>query len=109
MRTDRKERLRQWRQLRGWTQEELASRLSTETVTVGRTRYAQWESGRVEVPAWALSRLKDLGFDGGEEPLSRIRLTKASARLLVSILGNFVRTVQRPGLGIGRRIFLTKC
>jgi DNA-binding XRE family transcriptional regulator len=48
------QRLKEWRNKRGLTQQELAQKLG-----VARQTIASWEVGRTDIPNWALKKLKE--------------------------------------------------
>jgi len=48
------QRLKEWRNKQGLTQQELADKLGVARATV-----ASWEVGRTDIPNWALKKLKE--------------------------------------------------
>ncbi len=48
------QRLKEWRNKQGLTQQELAQKLG-----VARQTIASWEIGRTDIPNWALKKLKE--------------------------------------------------
>ena len=78
------QRLAYWRKRQGLTQATLADRLGTTRDVVAR-----WEIG-APIPPYHADKLRELGYTF-EEPLpgaERIRITKQSARLLLTILSD---------------------